>query len=237
MAASLAVVALLVAGCGGDADGDAGSEPEPSATTALNRERTTGAESQLTQEQAEAALPAASDLPSGWHDDPGRSTATDQLSGRATDPVECGGLLEAIPLSGTDAGVSAVAAFSHDRDGVYLGVMVVSYPPGDERGTDEIRAVRDLLTQCQTFLTDEEGTEYEYRASVFSHPQLGDATVAVRLSIPDENYPFTGERVWVTDDNHVVGVVSFSYGGVPDTELTEQVVRQTLERLSTVQPL
>jgi hypothetical protein len=133
-------------------------------------------------------------------------------------------------LQPENAPVDALASFVNGDEGTYLGVAVASYPSGDPDAV-EYEAARDLVARCRSFLTDEEGATYEYRASLRPFAELGDATYAVRLLIPHEVHPFTAERVAVNVDNHVVGVIGFSWGGTPDIELIARVTRETVENL------
>ena len=213
------VLLLLSTGCSDDVE---------TATEEPNERNGVG--SLLSSEEAEAALPVASDLPAGWEDDPDKSAASDELSGRTTEPAECAALLSLIALQPDNAAVDALASFVNRDEGTYLGVAVASYPSG-EPDVVGYEAARDLVGRCGSFLTDEEGATYEYRASLRSFAEFGDSTFAMRLSIPHEVYPFTAERVAVNVDNHVVGVIGFSWGETLDVDLIEQVTRVTVKNL------
>ncbi len=238
LAAYTAVMVLVVAGCGGGGVGGgyAGpaqtATPEASDTAAATDTPTEEEVVLLTQEQAQAALPVVTDLPTGWADDPEDTAGGGDDSDQQISPTECDAVFNAD--LGADAVVEASASFTMGELGPWLGVDVASYEPGTEPTEAEVAEVPDLLAgSCPTFtLTDPDGTVAQVTPAGLSFPALGDAHVALRFNVTSDAFDLTVDLVYVVSGNNAVGVSGLGIATNPvDVALTEQVMRQTLDKV------
>jgi len=232
-----AAVVLVLAGCGGDDDeGSAQTLPEATdTTTATESASAADGGALLTQEQAQAALPVVTDLPTGWADDPENTATGDDGEEEQISPAECATVFDSLDSQNLDAPVTVGKSFTQGEFGPFLGVEVSSWNPGDQPGKDDIQAVLDTLAQCPMFTTtDAAGTTSSVTAAGLSFPQMGDATMALRLNIENDIVAATADLVFVVIDNNGVAVTGFGIGAPPDPALMEQVMRQTLENVEAV---
>ena len=208
-------------GCGGDdGDDEDSAQTLPDATGAVTATESTPAADRgalLTPEQAQGALPVVTDLPTGWADDPENTATGDDSEEDEISPAEMRHRLRQPRLAEPRCARKSGEVVHTREFGPFLGVEVLSWKPRDQPGEDDIQAVLDTLAQCPMFTTtDAEGTTSSVTATGLSFPQMGDATMALRLNIENDIVAAMADLVFVVVDKNGVAVTGFGIGAPPD---------------------
>ena len=178
----------------------------------------------LTAEQAQAALLTVDDLPTGW---------TVEASGPAveepattTEPPACAALFEG--LDAVPPVAEAEATFSAGPLGPVIEQAVAGY---DTPAAPLVEAAASAFDQCSQLTSiDAAGQRTELTAAPLSFPELGDATLALRLVGEVEGLAVTADAVYVAVGDDAVYLVSAGLVPLPGPEL-EALVGHAVTRL------
>jgi len=251
MLALVAIVALLVSACGGsDSEVATATIAPPVATQAPTEQptepavdsatATTPTEATATAPVAEAttatieptvmateseapasadlegALIKLGDLPTGWTAD----TSDDDDSD--AEPGVC----NTESINAEHPAASRVEAnFTGGQLGPYLGQTIGEY--NDDEAEIAMQATREAIA-CGSW-TDSDGVEWTINEMSF--PDLGDDTLAFKITGTTSGFALAAEMAVVRDDNKIIAITHSGLGSV-DSSLTEQVMRTTLDRLN-----
>lgn len=229
-----AAVTMLLAGCvptPGHDDASSTQDTEDLGTL-------TGAGRPMDSATLMAALPAANDLGEGWaeaDDDFAEAVKADEVN-----PARCAQLfgagpgwdeLESSQRGEADIGFDVTGGLrTQIPDHVTVDADSYDQPQPSQRFDEMGRAVAD----CTNFtMRDTNGEPTPYQAQPLAFPQLGDRTVAFRLTvhITDDKQSFTAamDSVAVKIGHNIISATHVSLEGAPDTTVTEAAVRTTLE--------
>ena len=217
----LAILVLLVA-CDGDS--------EPNATAPIENTDPTG--------ELGAKLLSVGDLPPGWSEAPRVSDpdVSDQESGFCNEPV---------PDVGNATGSATVQfAKGETTNPSRLVDTVVSYETAEE-ATEAFYKVEQTVGTCMEWDLDEGGTISRFKLASATFPNLGDQTVAARVTSDfnagsaDKPAALTGfvvgDTVIVRTGNHIVVLRHFAIGlgQLPEfnTADTEPAARRAVEKV------
>lgn len=232
----LAAALLVLSGCAEErssraqtvdppSESSAATEPAPAESSAAEPDDAAG--EQLTQEQADAALLTVQDLPTGWTTDP--AAEEDDGPDDITEPAECAQIFQALEDQ-QDPVAQAEADFTAGGFGPFLSQSVSSF---DDSTTDALAAVTEALNACPTFTSiDADGVRAEFTAAPLSFPNVGDSTVAVRLSASTEDFDLAFDVVAVSLGNNGMTIVAGGLTPMDGVQL-EQVVRAGVSRIAT----
>jgi hypothetical protein len=195
----LALTAVAVTGCGTDrperADTVSGSETtqtqQPAGTEAPKAAGRT-----LTDKQAKAALLTVQDLPTGWSVDPDASSDDqgDDDDSRITEPAACADLFDSLD-DGKDSVAEATGNYTAGGFGPFLEHTVTSHSKDPADGMDAVTAA---LSECPKFtMTDADGTKMQMKVSALSFPNLGDRTLALRMSGNSDEIDIVMDLVYI----------------------------------------
>lgn len=217
------VLALISTACGGE-DRAQTLEAEP---TEVPAEQVVTDEATLRQ-----ALLTIEDLPTGW------TTAAEEEGATEEEPAPCG-------IEPTEEETTSVE--EHFQKGELEDQLMVSVSAFDNAGDAEaaLQEFRTQLQNCREWEdTDDEGTHFAWALSPLSFPNLGEETVAFRVSADitgnEEGFEITasmvGDMIVVRRVNAVSGVFHFGLGlfgpAEIDSEQTETFARKADEKLS-----
>lgn len=188
----------------------------------------------LTDAQIEKALLAVDDLPSGWSvsaDDEDEDEDDDSDSETSADNPECQKLMDA--MDGDDESEAfgeGEVSFQQSEWGPFLS-QSVSSKEGDEI-EKAMTAFREAFETCESFTeTDADGTKTEFKISDMSFPDLGDDTVALKMSAEAEGFPVDVPLVVVRVDQNVILLASFGIGQGMDAKELETVARTAVTKV------
>jgi len=217
--ACLAAIALMACG-GGNDQARTVPEPTPSAEPTVEMP-TTSDESESAMEAPPADLESMvltlDDMPSGW------TTAPEMLSDdEATGTTFCG-IDEAEIDVPDEAGASVDAAFKQSDFGPFVFHTVGRVGDAGE-ATAALDRMLNAASQCSEWTeTDDQGVETTWSITPLSFDNVGDDTIAFRLSSETEGMPVTVDMV-MWNRGPVLSVVGlFGIGGTDADLLTELV--------------
>jgi hypothetical protein len=217
-AASCAVVASLVAGCG--TGGDTASAPESESASSLPElgapvTAPSPTAAPITDSNVlAAAMITADDLPPGYVSlelppaDLSDSTAPDSSATEnepdksSTEPAECAAVLA--PVSSQSVGATATAAVAYSGpDFASIDEDAASYSGGGSAAT--FAAMQNTLRRCAAFSgTDADGVRVTYRVGALDAPRVGDASSGARVEITSDGLTLTSDLVIVVVGSTVV---------------------------------
>lgn len=215
--------ALALSGCGGDdGAGDTGK------TGVIERVFA----DPLTDAQIKKALLTVDDLPSGWTASPDEDEEDDD-SDAETDSAsaECKKLMDAMEGDdSTKAFGKGEAEFQGGEWGPFLSQSVSSMK-GDEI-EKSMDSFRDAFQACDSFTqTDDEGVKTEFKIADMSFPDLGDDTIALKMSAEAMGIPVDIPLVVVRVDQNVILLASVGLGeGMSSADL-EKVARTAVTKV------
>lgn len=188
----------------------------------------------LTDKQIEKALLTVDDMPSGYSEDPELVSDEDEEDDEVTSgSPKCEELMSAMgdeddekPFGEGEVG------FKEGDFGPFIMESIASHK-GDtiEKAMKELR---DAFTMCKKFeSTDKEGAVTKFTVARMSFPDLGDDTVAVKMSGKEDElgFTFTFNLVAVRVDQNVVLLVNFGIGGAMDGTKFEKLARLAVDRV------
>lgn len=204
LAAGAGLVGILgstAAGCGG----------APAAAPAARPVREVDPAHGLTQEQAQRALLAVTDLPLGFQ-------SQDSADASA---LGCAGIDGVYLADGVTA--RAAVSFGHALSPAYVNETITTRPGSADSA---LASFGRAAHGCASF-TGPDGTAY--KVSALTLPRYGDGSAAVRVSSGlKESRPV--ELVAVRLDDTIVAVAAAG-GGAEDAELTRTVVDRALAKI------
>ncbi len=242
--AMAAAVVGLVAGCGespperagtvnensGDADQQSAEEGEQTEDVELDA---VGRE--VTNEEAEAALPQVSSLPTGWSVDPENSLNDDEddegESEATIEPAECKDIMGGLADDEKDEPTGeASRTYSAGMLGPFMGVEISSF--ADEVPDDSFSKVLDALSACPEFTSTEDGEATTFKTSSLSFPNLGEESAAIRMSATTEEMPVGLDFVFIRAGHNIVTISHATVGaGGGSGDALEKLARATVANL------
>lgn len=216
-------VALALAGCGEDpperADTIAAEQP---AATSAPPEKPAGNGETLSKKEAKAALLTVEDLPSGWS----KAAQPDDGDSKAkTEPARCAAILEALDKA-ADPVAKAEAQF---EQGLQLLEHSVTSFEDDAEGL--VKKATDAFSRCSSFTsTEPDGTRLEVKMSALSFPNLGDRTLAVRMTGSGGQIDIVLDIIMIAIGHNGVGIIAGGLTPVPGADL-EAIARKAVTKL------
>jgi hypothetical protein len=190
---------------------------------------------ELTQEQAQAALLTEADLDPVWAPTQGAATWRDGVLKARTEAPECQRLLDALyadePL-GALSGAHAVAAFDDGDDEAQLRYQVFAL-----RAPDADRALAwlgSLPQTCPDFTatTTASGVQ-DVRVTDLALPDVGDARQGLRVTFTGDSATLTLDVAAVRLGDDAITLTTGALGTPPEDTTTESLLLGT-DRLATV---
>jgi hypothetical protein len=216
-------VTVALAGCGDDppARADTIAGDEPAATSAPAEPVVAGGET-LTKKQAKASLLTVKDLPTGW----AKETKAEEEDGESkTEPARCAALFDSLDTGG-DPVVQAEARFAQ---GFQLLEHSVTSFEDDVDGL--VKDAADAFSKCSTFTAIEpDGSRVEAKMSALSFPNLGDRTLAVRMTGASDGVDVVLDIVMIAIGHNGVGILAGGLTPIPGAEL-EAIARKAVAKL------
>ena len=201
------------------------SAAAPSTTAAVEN---AAADTILTVEQAQAALLTVQDLPTGWTTDPTAAEDDETDPDDDIEPAECAAVFEAME-EGNEPAAKADGSYTAGGFGPLLQQTVTSF---EEDTSDRIQTVTDALNQCSTFTsTTADGVATTLTSSPLSFPNLGDRSLAVRLTGSSDDIEATFDVVYIAVGKNSITLLGGGLTPLPGAEL-EAVARKAVERLN-----
>jgi hypothetical protein len=221
------VAVVLLAGCTGGADAEAGvAQPVPASAVP---ERPAGRV--LTAAQARAAVPPLALLPVGWTTDAGRRLPSPADTSATVEPARCQPLFDQLyrqrDSSDRVLATSATGQYRGSGTGPYLSVTVESYEDGAAAELFD-RAGR-ALADCPRF--GSASGRLEFTASPLSFPRLGDETLTLRFLGTAGGRPFALDFVAVRMGHNSVTAQQVSLDGTADPEVLRRVATAAVGQL------
>jgi hypothetical protein len=239
--AALAVVGTL-AGCSDAPPERAGTvnesaspvEPSAASSEASSEEVELDAVGrQLTDEQAKAALPAVSTLPTGWSVDPENTLndeSDDEDSKATIEPAECQAIMDGLSDQQKDEPTGkASRTYMAGMLGPFMGVEISSF--ADEVPDDVFTKTLDALTACPEFTSTEDGVDTTFKTSSLSFPNLGEESAAIRMAATADGMPVGLDMVFIRAGHTIVTVSTATVGAGSAGEAMEKVARATVTNL------
>lgn len=191
-------------------DGMSQENPTPTSDPSLAPTETLLSEALLTLE----------DMPVGWTTGPRVDTnGAGELS-------LCGVPAQYSPSAQVDA------AFQQSDIGPFVGQIVQAFAPGEAEGA--VADGRAAAGSCTGWVeTNEDGTQTQWRVSLLAFPQVGDETLALRLSAEGSSFGVvTMDLVYVRRGDYLTGVAHSVWGYVVDSDRTATLVSRADEKLA-----
>lgn len=223
MKTSLAAIALCsllaLSGCGGgDDSGKTGVVEKVFADP-------------LTDAQVKEALLTVDDMPSGWTVSPDDDEDDDSDSETDATSPECKKLAAVMDEDDTSESFGeGEIEFQESEFGPFLSESVSS-EEGDEV-EKSMNSFREAFETCDSFTqTDDEGVKTEFKISDMSFPDLGDDTIALKMSAEAMGIPVDIPLVVVRVDQNVILLASVGLGeGMSSADL-EKVARTAVTKV------
>lgn len=228
MTAAFVIAALmLTTGCGQARPDRADTIEQP---TKDADDASTASYSSLTKTQARAALLTVQDLPTGWsvdNSDDSESNSSDTIT-----PRKCDALLRTLKDASAGRVVAkAEARFTAGGFGPFLSHAVSSY---ESSMASQVQKTTKALSECSNFTsTDDKGVKTKYEASALSFPNLGDRTLALRLSGSTEGIDVVFDVVMVAIGYNTVSLIVGGLTSMKGSEL-EDLAKKAIAKLDKV---
>ncbi|CCQ16192.1 putative uncharacterized protein [Rhodococcus sp. AW25M09] len=188
-----------------------------------------------------AAMLGPSELPNGFTSipDPVRDLGLDPAPGydspdkSGTDPAECAAVLAPVSEQLDGAASTAVARFS-GPDFSSIDEDAASY--SGTGAADAFASVQQAWVGCTEFSgTDADGVGVEYELAGREQPQIGDASVSVRLTTSSEGFTLISDVVVAVVDSTVMQIVVSDRSGL-EPETVTAVAEAAAERIRSATP-
>jgi hypothetical protein len=188
----------------------------------------------LTSKQIKKALLTLDDMPSGYSEDPDLVSDDDDSEDEVTKgSPQCKKLMSAIEEEDEKPFGEGDVGFKESDFGPFIMESVASHE-GDLI-KDSMGELREAFSTCKKFeSTDAEGAVTKFTVAEMSFPELGDDTVAVKMSGKESSFGFTFDfnLVAVRVDQNVILMVNFGVGRALGGKKFEQLARLAVERVS-----
>ena len=235
--AMVAVLALVSGACGG------GEEPAERADTVDDTAQGETAGDQNDDAASgdvdvEEALLTLEDLPTGWTTSPDAGEADEGAA------QFCAGL----DMSDDEPDAEAEASFQRSEMGPFVSHVVGRFDGGEAE--KRFAELREAIDECGEFdTTDEDGNTLTGRLSAVSFPEVGEESLAVRLSgtvttvadpdFGEREFPMAGDLVFFRQGDLVAGLFHITIdasafgggGGGLDSTITEDLARKAEEKV------
>ncbi|WP_277455148.1 hypothetical protein [Janibacter sp. DB-40] len=238
------VASVALAGCGDSPPERAGTVGESSAETGEGAQEdsseteeveldTVGRE--LTNEEAKAALPPVSALPTGWSVDPENTlnddSESDSESEETIEPAKCQTIMDDLSEEqDQDPTGEASQTYTAGMLGPFLGVEINSF--SDDVPEDSFTKFLDALSTCSKFTSTEDGTATTFKVSSLSFPNLGEESAAIRMSGESEGMAVGLDMVAIRAGHNIVTLSQASVGGATGSgKALEKVARATVTNM------
>jgi hypothetical protein len=200
-----AVVVGLLLLVGPVACGDSGTTSKES--SARSSTTTTTTLPTLSTSELQGALLTIADLPPGWSAETSTTTTTTAGStGSAPSDFLCPAATAPLRKEQHD---SAQATFTQGESGPFLLQSLASAPDADKHFTDITASFRSCIGQ--TWTMDDNGEKLDMTMAEISAPEVGDGSVAYRVSGTSSSMPLTMTIDFVIGRR---GTVLEIYGGI-----------------------
>lgn len=229
----IAAAVALIAGCGDASHADravtvsGGTTPS---TTVKAAAPVRAAGQVLSALQAKAAIPAVSELPTGWSLDPDKTAGDDGSNDKSTvSPARCKAIFDQLDKSNRSKPVAkAEGDFKAGELGPFMSVTVDSYREARQSPTfaDATRA----FSNCRSFTATDSSGPTTFNVVPLSFPNLGDETIALRLTGKSQGINFTADVVSVHIQHNYIGVIGIGILS-NDTAALEKAARVAVSRL------
>lgn len=188
---------------------------------------------ELTDEEAESALPQVSSLPTGWSVDPEDSLNDDSEddSEAKIEPEKCQDIMGDLEDDQEDEPTSkASRTYSAGMMGPFMGVEISSF--ADKVPDDSFSKVLDALSACPEFTSTEDGESTTFKTSSLSFPNLGEESAAIRMSATTAEMPVGLDFVFIRAGHNIVTISHATVGaGGGSGDALEKLARATVANL------
>ena len=188
----------------------------------------------LTSQQIKKSLLTIDDMPSGFSEDPEMST-DDSEDNFTSGSSDCKALNSTLNEPGTKSKTvgEGEVGFKESDFGPFVAESVASFKGAAIE--DSMGDLKQAFSKCKRFTTtDEDGAKLKFRVAPMSFPDLGDDTIAVKLSAKEPTFDlsFTLDLVAVRVDQNVVMMLNFGIGKALAGEKFESLVRLAVDRIN-----
>ena len=186
----------------------------------------------LTTAQIKPTLLTLDDMPNGYSID--RDASDDSDSGELdSSTAECTRLFKALERQDNQKAFGkAEINFKADDFGPFVSETVSSFKGSKIK--DQLAILDVALAKCPSFTTtDDDGAKLTFKVEELSFPDLGDQTVAGRITAKEPTFDIAIEfqMVAVRVDQNMVALANFGIGkGMGEADF-EEVVRKAVERV------
>lgn len=229
---SAMVLSLALAGCGGDGADDRATTITPktdgAASSAAAAPEGDG-DKTLTAAQVKSALLTVQDLPTGYSVDTSpEEESEDDITN--SDDADCVAKFKGLnDADNEDQSEQAKASFTGPGLGTVLEQGIESFDD-EEVPEKRLKDVVEVLSDCPTFSSTEDGVKSDFSVSSLSFPKLGDDTVSLALTVKTPEVSVGLNIVLVRLGRNVMSVTQ---GGLAtDVVALEQASRKGLDRLA-----
>lgn len=236
---------VTLAGCGSDSPPDrAGTVEESSADTEQSAsEKSSETEEveldtvgqELTNEEAKAALPPVSALPTGWSVDPENTLNDDSESDAepegTIEPAECQTIMDDLSEEqDQEPTAEASQTYTAGMLGPFLGVEIDSF--ADKVPEDSFKKILDALSTCPEITSTEDGSTTTFTISSLSFPNLGEESAAIRMSGTADEMAIGIDMVVIRAGHNLVTLSQATVGGATgSSDALEKVARTTVTNM------
>lgn len=230
----LSMLAIVLAGCGQTPEravtvGTA--SPAEAAPSASAVEQPAGAGDQLDAAQVKKALLAVADLPTGWSAGENADDSEDDTS--TVEPAACQTVFDEFDSAkGAKAAAEGMTTFNEGGDfGAELVQEISSYEKDGQDG--KVQEVADALTKCSKMTIVDGSDRIPVTIAGLSFPNLGDQTLAMRMTAESGGIEVTIDAVFVAVGHNMVSYTASGLKPIPGAEL-EKVARAGMEKIAVV---
>lgn len=230
-ALALTSTLVLTAACGGGEEGNSDDRARTidAPASAEPAEPEGDGEKTLNEAELQAALLTVQDVPTGYTLD---TAAAEEDDDSTTDggSEECSARFEALgEADDKDVSAEAEVSFEGPSLGTVLEQGLESYEDEDVP-KQRFEDVLEVLSDCPTFSSTENGETTDFTVSSLSFPKLGDDTIALNLKVKTSEFDAVANLVVVRLGRNVMSVTQ---GGLTaDVAVLEQATRKGLEKLA-----
>lgn len=231
-ALALTSALVLTAACGGgeEGDGDDRARTIDAPASAEPAELEGDGGKTLSEAELQAALLTVQDVPTGYTLDTAAAEEDDDDSTTEGGSEECSARFEALgEADDKDVSAEAEVSFEGPSLGTVLEQGLESYEDEDVP-KQRFEDVLEVLSDCPTFSSTENGETTDFTVSSLSFPKLGDDTIALNLKVKTSEFDAVANLVVVRLGRNVMSVTQ---GGLTaDVAALEQATRKGLEKLT-----
>lgn len=219
-----ALAAVLLAGCSDDGPERANNaaDVKPAVTTEPSAaDVPAGSGKTLSKKRTKAALLTEGDLPTGWD-----AEKKVEDSRTTTEPAQCAAVFNALDKAASPVSKAQIR-FSQGPQ--LVTHSIVSF----KKDTEGLVAdTGEAFSKCSTFTSiDASGTRSEAKLSPLPFPNLGDRTLAVRVSAAGDGENVVSDVILIAVGHNVIGLFATGPLPVPASTLTA-MARRSVAKLA-----